>query len=147
MRRVAALNRSVPPYSVVPVLVYEDVREATEWLCRVFKFVERVQIGDHRAQLGFRAGAVIVADASHGRRPPAADDGSTHSVMVRVEDLDAHHARPVVAGARVIGEPADQPYGERQYSIQDPGGHLWTFTQSVTDLAPEEWGGVTVSAW
>jgi uncharacterized glyoxalase superfamily protein PhnB len=33
------------------------------------------------------------------------------------------------------------PFGERQYTVDDPGGHRWTFTQSVADVAPEEWGG------
>jgi uncharacterized glyoxalase superfamily protein PhnB len=32
------------------------------------------------------------------------------------------------------------PFGERQYVAQDPGGHRWTFTESVADVAPEEWG-------
>jgi uncharacterized glyoxalase superfamily protein PhnB len=132
---------------VVPVLVYADVRAAVDWLCRVFGFKERTQIGDHRAQLGFGSGAVIVADATNGRRPPNADEDTTHSVMVRVRDVDAHYRDVIAAGVQVPGDPADHPYGERQYSVRDPGGHLWTFTQSVTDVAPEEWGGVTVSAW
>ena len=55
----------------------------------VFGFVEHVRIGDHRAQLGLGDGAVIVADASHGRRAPGADDTYTHSVMVRVDDCVA----------------------------------------------------------
>ena len=45
------------------------------------------------------------------------------------------------------GKPADYSYGERQYSVLDPAGHLWTFTQSVADVTPETWGGETVSAW
>lgn len=144
---MAARNRSAPPYSVVPVLVYAEVREAVEWLTHVLGFDERVQIGEHRAQLGFGSGAVIVADASHGRRPPVAEDETTHSVMVRVEDVDAHYRAAVAAGASINSEPADRPYGERQYSVQDPGGHLWTFTQSLVDVVPEDWGGVTVEAW
>jgi hypothetical protein len=62
---------------------------------------------------------VIVADASHGRRAPGADDTSTHSVMVRVDDLDAHYQRTLSAGAGVLAEPADHPYGERQYAAVD----------------------------
>ena len=41
----------------------------------------------------------------------------------------------------------DHAYGERQYSVRDLGGHLWTFTESVADVAPESWGGITISAW
>jgi uncharacterized glyoxalase superfamily protein PhnB len=144
---VAMRNASIPPYSVLPVLAYDDVRAAVEYLTRVFGFAERVQIGDHRAQLSAGGGAVIVADATHGRRSPAAADGVTQSVMVRVEDVDAHYRAAVAAGAQVTSEPADYAYGERQYSVRDPAGHLWTFTESVADVAPETWGGVTVSAW
>ena len=140
-------NPSAPPQSVVPVLAYEDVRAAVEWLSHVFGFAERVQIGDHRAQLSIGNGAVIVADASYGRRSPAAEDAITHSVMVRVEDVDAHYHATVAAGAQVTSEPADHPYGERQYSVSDPVGHRWTFTQSIAEVQPESWGGTTVSAW
>ena len=146
---VAMRNASIPPYSVLPVLAYDDVRAAVEYLTRVFGFAERVQIGDHRAQLSAPAGggAVIVADATHGRRSPAAWDGVTQSVMVRVDDVDTHYRAAVPAGAQVTSEPADYAYGERQYSVRDPAGHLWIFTQSVADIAPETWGGVTISAW
>jgi len=124
-------NRSVPEAAVIPELPYPDVREAAEWLSRVFGFKERLQIGDHRAQLVFESGAVI---AIQGDAP-----GST--LLVRVADADAHHARAAGAGAKILGEPEDYPYGERQYSALDPGGHRWTFSQSIADVDPAEWGG------
>jgi uncharacterized glyoxalase superfamily protein PhnB len=58
-------NRSAPPVSVTPVLSYSDVPAAVEWLTKAFGFAEHVRIGDHRAQLGYGDGAIIVADASH----------------------------------------------------------------------------------
>jgi uncharacterized glyoxalase superfamily protein PhnB len=144
---VAIHNASIPPYPVLPVLAYDDVRAAVEWLTRVFGFTERVRIGDHRAQLSTGRGAVIVADATNGRRSPAAEDGVTQSVMIRVEDVDGHYRAAVAAGAQATSQPADYSYGERQYSVLDPAGHLWTFSQSVADVTPETWGGVTISAW
>ncbi len=131
----------------MPVLAYPDVRQAVEWLTGSFGFVEHVRIGDHRAQLGFGDGALIVADATHDRQPPGADDLSTHSVMVRVEDVDAHCAAARAAGVRILSEPTDHPYGERQYAAVDLAGHRWTFTQSVADVAPEQWGGTTITPW
>jgi uncharacterized glyoxalase superfamily protein PhnB len=132
---------------VTPVLVYPDVGRAVQWLTHAFGFVEHVRIGDHRAQLGFGDGALIVADATHGRRPPATEDEVTHSVLVRVDDVDAHCEQARVAGVQILGLPADQPFGERQYAAVDLAGHHWTFTQSVADLRPEQWGGTTVSPW
>jgi uncharacterized glyoxalase superfamily protein PhnB len=139
-------NRSAPPASVTPVLSYPDVAAAVEWLTRTFGFVEHVRIGDHRAQLGFGEGAVIVADESQGRRA-SASDGDTHSVMVRVDDVDDHHQRVSASGAQVVSSPETHAYGERQYAAIDLAGHRWTFTQSVTDESPETWGGTTVTPW
>ncbi len=67
-------NRSVPSTTVIPVLIYPDVREAVDWLSRAFGFAERVQIGeDHRSQLSFGEGAVIVGDVRGDRRPPRSE--------------------------------------------------------------------------
>jgi uncharacterized glyoxalase superfamily protein PhnB len=142
-------NRSAPPCSITPVLTYPDVGDAVAWLTRVFGLVEHVRIGDHRAQVGFGDGALIVADASYDRRPPGIDAASTHahSVMVRVDDLDAHYQTALAAGASILSEPADHSYGERQYAVADLAGHRWTFTQSIADVAPEDWGGSTVNPW
>jgi uncharacterized glyoxalase superfamily protein PhnB len=139
-------NRSAPHASVTPVLSYPDVAAAVDWLTHTFGFVEHVRIGDHRAQLGFGDGALIVADESHGRRAPASD-GVTHSVMVRVDDVDEHHQRASAAGAHIVTSPATHDYGERQYVVTDLAGHRWTFTQSVADVSPETWGGTTTTPW
>jgi uncharacterized glyoxalase superfamily protein PhnB len=140
-------NRSVPRATVIPVLVYPDVRAAVAWLSRAFGFCERVQIGeDHRAQLsvgGDDEGAVILGDVRGERRPPRPDEVS-QSVMVRVADVHAHCEQARAAGARIVEEPRDFMYGERQYTAEDPAGHHWTFTETLRDVEPEEWGGVSV---
>jgi uncharacterized glyoxalase superfamily protein PhnB len=125
-------NRSVPDASVIPELAYPDVIEAAEWICRAFGFSERLRIGNHRVQLTFGDGALIVIEG---------EAAGGHAVLVRVEDADSHHDRAVGAGARVTSPPADYPYGERQYSAVDPGGHAWTFSQSIADVDPADWGG------
>jgi uncharacterized glyoxalase superfamily protein PhnB len=138
-------NRSIPSATVVPVLVYPDVREAVEWLAEAFGFVERVRIGEnHRAQLAVGGGAVIVADVRGDRRPPRPGE-STHSVLVRVDDANGHCERARRNGARILMEPTDFEYGERQYAAEDPAGHQWTFSETLADVAPEEWGGALVT--
>jgi uncharacterized glyoxalase superfamily protein PhnB len=89
---------------------------------------------------------VIVADATNDRNPPQ-QDGITHSLLVRVDDVDRHHEHARAAGADIITAPETHSYGERQYAVVDLAGHRWTFTESVADLSPEEWGGVTIAAW
>jgi uncharacterized glyoxalase superfamily protein PhnB len=136
-------NRSIPPATVIPVLVYPDVRAAVEFLTNAFGFEERVQIGeDHRSQLGFGdGGSLIVGDVSGERQAPRAGE-ETHSVVVRVEDARAHCERARAAGATILTEPTDYEYGERQYHAEDPAGHRWTFSETLRDTAPDEWGGI-----
>jgi uncharacterized glyoxalase superfamily protein PhnB len=148
-------NRSMPRCTVIPELVYEDVAEAVEWLCETFGFVERWRAGSHRAQLAFGEGAIVVTEQRAGQgwsdtpdeaalRPPRPGEIS-HSVMVRVEDADAHHERARRSGARILHPPTDYPYGERQYEVEDLAGHRWSFSQSIADVAPEQWGGTSKS--
>lgn len=129
-------NRSMPPSTVIPELAYPDVRAAVEWLCRTFGFVERLRIGDHRAQLTFGTGSLVVTGGSGG--------GAGHGVMVRVADVDAHYEHAKQRGAPIVSPPADYPYGERQYTADDPGGHRWTFSQTIADIDPGQWGGALV---
>jgi uncharacterized glyoxalase superfamily protein PhnB len=144
-------NRSIPRCTVIPELVYPDVGEATTWLCDIFGFNLRLAIANHRAQLNVGDGAVIVKEQAVGadQASPKANSGPpravdvAHSVLVRVDDVDRHHERAKEGGARILRPPADYPYGERQYSVEDFAGHQWTFSQSIADVAPEKWGGTT----
>ncbi len=139
-------NRSIPSDVVVPVLVYPDVRDAVDWLGKAFGFEERLQIGEsHRSQLRFGDGAVIVADVRREQRPPRAGE-VTHLVLVRVDDARAHCERAREHGARILMEPTDFEYGERQYTAEDPAGHRWTFSETLDDVDPATWGGKLVDA-
>jgi uncharacterized glyoxalase superfamily protein PhnB len=141
-------NRSIPPDTVIPVLTYPDVTAAVGWLVSAFGAVERVRIGErHRAQMSIGTGAFIVAEPTSTRRPPAAGEPVSVSIMVRVTNVRAHCERARAAGATVLGEPTDHVYGERQYSVEDLAGHRWTFTESIADVAPEKYGSATVEAW
>ncbi len=139
-------NRSIPSSVVIPVLIYPDVREAVAWLGAAFGFAERVRIGEnHRSQLSIGDGAVIVGDVRGERRPPRPGE-VTHSVIVRVEGLDAHCERARSQGAEIVMEPTEFEFGERQYTAADPAGHQWTFSETLADIAPEAWGGTLVAA-
>jgi uncharacterized glyoxalase superfamily protein PhnB len=89
-------------------------------------------------------GGLIIGDVRGDRVPPREGE-ATHQVMVRIEDVDAHCAHARAAGARILSEPQTYPYGERQYTAQDFAGHQWTFSETMQDMAPEDWGGETIS--
>jgi uncharacterized glyoxalase superfamily protein PhnB len=141
-------NRSAPPATVTPVLIYPDVRAAVAWLEAAFGFEERVRIGDsHRAQLCVGLdGAVVVADVRGDQVAPS-DGVVTHLLKVRVPDVDAAFARARDCGAHVVEELRTYEYGERSGVLEDLGGHRWELTQTVRDTAPEEWGGTTIAPW
>lgn len=139
------VSRTTGSASIVPELVYADVEAAIDWLCDAFGFTELWRAGGHRARLAFGNGVVIVADHDphYGRAVPKPSNVRSFAVMVKVDDVDAHHDRARAHGAQILSPPADHPYGERQYSAADLGGHQWIFTQAIADLAPEDWGGTS----
>jgi uncharacterized glyoxalase superfamily protein PhnB len=129
----------MPPGTVIPELAYDDVGEAAHWLSRTFGFKERLSIGDHRFQLVFGEAAIVAVRSSEGSR--SGQGIASHSVMVRVPDVDRHYQHARERGARILHPPVTFPFGERQYTVEDPGGHMWTFSQSVADVDPRDWGG------
>lgn len=140
LNRPMRQNRSIPSATVIPVLRYPDLSAAVQWLGEAFGFAERMRIPGHRVQMTVPGGGAVVAVQAENDAEPAGT-----SVMIRIDDVDAHHARSTKHGARVTLAPETFPFGERQYSVIDIGGHKWTFTQTVADVAPEEWGGQSVN--
>jgi uncharacterized glyoxalase superfamily protein PhnB len=128
----------MPDCSVIPELVYDDVIAAIDWLCDTFGLIERWRAGDHRAQLSIGRCTVAITEPRTSRALPG-----RHSLLIRVPDATAHHERALARGARILEPARDFPYGERQYTAEDLGGHRWTFSESIADVAPEEWGGTS----
>ena len=132
-------NRSIPNSTVIPQLPYADVNEAAQWLCKAFGFSIRLRIGNHRIQLNVSDGAVVAMEArGETQGGPRIDRAYP---LVRVENARSHCEQARAAGARIIREPADHPYGECQYTAEDLAGHQWTFSQSIADVDPRDWGG------
>jgi uncharacterized glyoxalase superfamily protein PhnB len=146
-------NRSIQDSTVIPVLVDPDVLYAAKWLRDTFGFTQRVRIGTHRVQMAIGTGAIPLTEPRPAEslgegalplRPPPGD--ALHSaITVRVDDVDRHVEHARAAGARILSSPSTQPYGECQYAVADFAGHRWVFSQSVRDVAPEEWGGEWVT--
>jgi uncharacterized glyoxalase superfamily protein PhnB len=127
-------NRSIPRSTVLPEIAYPNIGEAIDRLCEAFGFTLRIRMGDHRAQLNVGDGAVILIETER-------NVSLKSSVMVRIEDVDAHHEHARRSGVKILRPPTSYPYGERQYNTEDFAGHHWCFTQSIADVDPRDWGG------
>src|SRR5678815_323625 len=115
-------NRSAPSATIVPILIYEDVGQAIEWLCRAFGFKERLRaerdgVTGH-AQLMVAEGAIMLGRQGGPYRAPH-DNNVTAYVLVAVDDVDKHYQHAMKSGARIVHPPADMPFGERSYTAQD----------------------------
>ena len=119
--------------TVTPYLLYEDAGAAVEWLSRAFGFreVERMEGEDGtvgHAEMEVGEGARIFLGGPGGDyRSPKSLGTRTVLVYLYVEDVDEHCARAREAGAEIVEEPADQPYGERRYAAADLEGQHWYF--------------------
>jgi uncharacterized glyoxalase superfamily protein PhnB len=136
-------NRSAPAAAIVPILVYEDVGKALEFLTRAFGFKERLR-AEHggaitHAQMDIGEGSIMMGKQGGQFRAPSGETVSQYA-HVHVDDVDRHFASAKSAGAIILKEPADMPFGVRQYTAKDIGGHWWTFSQNVRDVDPAEWG-------
>ena len=136
---------------VIPMMAYEDVSAALDWLTRAFGFREREGTRyteqDGRithAEMEIEDGVIMLANPTpdyqspkhhaenceHARKwsaVPYVIDG----LHVFVEDVDGHHRRAEAAGAEVLAEPQDQDYGERVYRVADLEGHRWMFAEPL----------------
>ena len=130
-------NRSVPPCVVIPVLIYPDPSAAADWLSKAFDFTIRLRIANHRIQMRAGEGCFTIAEGD-------VKPNRSSITQVRIEDALAHCERARRNGATILTEPKDHVYGERQYNAQDFHGHYWDFTETLADVEPESWGGVSV---
>jgi uncharacterized glyoxalase superfamily protein PhnB len=118
-----------------PTHRYQDARAAIVWLCRAFGFEERAVYpgeGDTiaHAELEYDGSVFMLAstrDDGYPTRTVRELGGANGVIYVAVEDVDAHFARAVAAGAGIIRPPTDQDYGSRDYSARDCEGNLWSF--------------------
>ncbi len=125
------------PYStprITPYLYYDDLGAALDWLTKAFGLRERHrEAGPDGAPVHAEMtlgddGLVMMGCPAPQNRVPK----RLAQLYVRIEDLDAHFERAVAAGAAVLERPADQPYGDRRYAVEDPYGHRWYFAQSIS---------------
>lgn len=140
-------NRSAPRATVVPMLMYEDVAAAIDWLTQAFGLRESLRFCDAdgrttHAQLLFEDHEVMVGWSGPSYESPARHGSVCQSVLVHVPNVDNHYVHALARGAKIISAPETQPFGERSYEAADIEGQRWFFSQHVEDVAPEAWGAI-----
>ena len=129
---------------------YDDPRAAIDWLCAAFGFEVRLKVeGDGgsivHSEITFGEALLMVSGTGGPESwqrlyasPQATGGKVTQALALFVDDVDAHHARAVSTGAKVIREPETSDYGDdywvdRSYGALDLEGHLWWFMQRIRD--------------
>jgi PhnB protein len=132
-------------HTVTPYLAVDDAAEAIEYYKQAFGAKERVRMEAPGGKIGHAEleigdSLVMLSDPfpQASTRPPKELGGTSASVFMYVEDVDAVVERAIDAGATVTMEVADQFWGDRFGSVQDPFGHLWSIATHVEDVPPEE---------
>jgi uncharacterized glyoxalase superfamily protein PhnB len=134
---------------IVPFIGYEDAAAAIEWLDRAFGFVEDREARYEEdgvithAELELE-GATIYLSTPNGYASPRRMRETSELArraydnpwvidghFVEVEDVAAHNARAVAAGATILREPEEPGIGYRIYTAEDIEGHRWMFGQRL----------------
>jgi PhnB protein len=132
-------------HTVSPYLAVDDAARAIEYYTQAFGAQEVVRMDAPggtigHAELAIGDSRIMLADPfpQGSTRPPKDLGGTSMSVFMYVEDVDAVVQRAVDAGATVTMEVADQFWGDRFGTITDPFGHIWSIATHVEDVPPEE---------
>jgi PhnB protein len=132
-------------HTVTPYLAVQDATEAIEYYKNAFGAKERVRMDTPDGKIGHAEleigdSLVMLSDPfpQASTRPPKEIGGTSVSVFLYVEDVDAVVKQAVDAGASVTMEVADQFWGDRFGTVTDPFGHVWGVATHIEDVPPEE---------
>ena len=131
--------------TATPYLIVKGAADAIEFYKKAFGATEMLRMADPHGRVGhaeIRIGdSVIMLADEHpamGYRGPRSLGGSSVSILLYLEDVDRVFERAVKAGAKAQRPVADQFYGDRSGTLEDPFGHVWTVATHVEDVPPEE---------
>jgi DNA-binding transcriptional MerR regulator len=130
LEEMAMLDRTI--HSTTGLLVHDDIAAAQQYITRVYGLTPGSLDRDGGGQAvhaEVRAGDQVIWLHPAGKeyQSPRSLGGVSSMTVISVDDADAHHARSVEAGADIIEQPVNQPYGVREYGARDPEGQLWFF--------------------
>jgi len=108
--------------NIFPFMRFADAEAGLEWLRSAFGFVEHAVYRDDNGVIHHAEAALGPGIVMFGPGNPV-----SQGVYVAVDDADAHYERAKAAGAEIVREIEDTPYGSREYTARDLDGHVWSF--------------------
>jgi len=132
-------------HTLTPYLAVDDAAKAIDFYKEAFGATEKMRMEAPGGKIGHAEleigdSLVMLSDPfpQSTVKSPNALGGTSASVFMYVEDVDAVVQQAVDVGATVTMEVEDQFWGDRFGSISDPFGHTWSIATHVEDLTPEE---------
>jgi uncharacterized glyoxalase superfamily protein PhnB len=110
-------------HTITPRIVVADVDRAVEFLRTVFDAVGTVEEG--------RPAEIRIGDSLVMVSAPGGREAFPAFLYVYVDDADRTFRRARDAGAIVVEEPRDTPYGDRRAMVRDPFGNIWQIAHPV----------------
>jgi PhnB protein len=144
---MATTTKPIPEgyHSATPYLIVKGAAEAIDFYKHAFGATESFRManpngGIAHAEIKIGDSVIMLADEhpNMGYRGPRSLGGSAVSIMLYVADVDGTFDRALEAGAKAQRPVANQFYGDRSGTLEDPFGHIWTISTHVEDVAPEE---------
>jgi PhnB protein len=144
---MATTTKPIPEgyHSATPYLIVKGAAEAIDFYKRAFGATESFRManpngGIAHAEIKIGDSVIMLADEhpNMGYRGPRSLGGSAVSIMLYVADVDGTFDRALESGAKAQRPVANQFYGDRSGTLEDPFGHIWTISTHVEDVAPEE---------
>jgi PhnB protein len=131
--------------TATPYLIVKGAADAIDFYKRAFGATEQFRMADPgggvaHAEIRIGNSVIMLSDEhpSMGHRGPRSLGGSPVGIMLYVEDVDSVFKRAIDAGGKSQRAVADQFYGDRSGTLEDPFGHVWTISTHIEDVAPDE---------
>ena len=132
-------------HTVTPYLIINGAAQAIDYYRNAFGASELLRMPDPQgriahAELRIGDSVIMLADEHHemGYRAPRTLGGTSVSILLYLVDVDTVFARAISAGGKSLRPVADQFYGDRMGTLEDPFGHVWTIGTHIEDVPPEE---------
>ena len=134
-------------HGATPYLCCKDAARAIEFYKKAFGATEVMRLAEPSGRIGHAEvkigdAIIMLSDeyAEMGVRSPQSLGGTPVAIHLYVEDVDALARQAVAAGAQLTRPVADQFYGDRTGTVEDPFGHRWHIATHKEDVSSEELG-------